>query len=249
MTERAYRYQDHGVYITIKEKRKRIFILLTDNNRYKRQIYLKLFPEEGNIEIHVPVNVAVRKHADYTAEIGLSMGMFIMLVTDEGYIYGEKLGEYQEELAVWIRDQTRKYQENKALEPGRKKYRAKKQRLEERLHSYINMELNRFFSERKPETIYLPKLPPPEKHGGNKAINHSVTMWQRGYIRKRIIQKCREQSVVFVEVFGKGISSECSRCGSLGSKEEGMFICPACGYRTEEKRNTAQNAKKRGKEG
>ena len=35
IAERAYRYADHGIYISIKEKRKRVFVPLTDNNQYK----------------------------------------------------------------------------------------------------------------------------------------------------------------------------------------------------------------------
>ena len=63
--ERAYRYGDHGIYISVKEKRKRVFIPLTDNNQYQSQLRIKLFPEEDRIEIKVPVNVAVRSHRDY----------------------------------------------------------------------------------------------------------------------------------------------------------------------------------------
>lgn len=64
----------------------------------------------------------------------------------------------------------------------------------ELLHSYINMELNCFLKIEKLEMIYIPKLPKVQKRKGNKAINHSVTMWQRGYIRLRLQQKCKEQS-------------------------------------------------------
>ena len=58
-----------------------------------------------------------------------------------------------------------------------------------------------------------------------------------------------------VEVQGKDISRECSRCGfvtagrpggSAGGKQDRRFICPSCGYEEEEKTNTALNAKKRG---
>ena len=49
-----------------------------------------------------------------------------------------------------------------------------------------------------------------------------------------------------VEVLGKDISNECSECGLKGKKLQGMFICPACGYRAEEKTNTARNVKNRG---
>lgn len=248
MSERAYRYGDHGIYITIKEKRKRIFIPLTDNNQYTRQLYLKLDPEEGNIEIKAPVNVKVKSHQDYTGQVGIAVGIFTMLVTDEGHRYGERLGEYQIELANWVRMQAKNYHPNNDAESGRKKYTAKKQRMTEQLHSYINMELNRFLKTEKPEVIYIPKLPKPKKHRGHKVVNNSLNMWQRGYIKKRLLQKCLEQSVEVVEVFGKDISRECSRCGALGRKQEGMFICQNCGYETDIKQNTAQNAKKRGME-
>ena len=59
IAERAYRYADHGIYISIKEKRKRVFVLLTDNNQYKCQLRMKLYPQERRIEIKIPVNVSI----------------------------------------------------------------------------------------------------------------------------------------------------------------------------------------------
>ena len=90
------------------------------------------------------------------------------------------------------------------------------------------------------------KLPRPKAGGANKKINHSMAQWQRGYIRRRLMQKCKEQSVELIEVLGKDISRECSSCGAAGKKSEGTFTCPACGYEAEEKTNTARNVKKRG---
>lgn len=246
LTEKAYRYGEHGIYITIKEKRKRIFVPLTDNNRYTRQLYIKLYPQEGNIEIKAPVNVKIRRHQDYTSQVGVAVGMYTMLVTDEGRSYGEKLGEYQIELADWVRTQAKNYHPNNEAECGRKKHAAQKQRMTEQLHSYINMELNRFLKTEKPKIIYIPKLPKPQKRSGDKGINNSVNLWQRGYIRKRLQQKCLEQSVEITEVFAKNISNECSRCGAPGKKKDGMFICDTCGYQAENKQNAAQNAKRRG---
>ncbi len=246
IAERAYRYADHGIYISIKEKRKRVFIPLTDNNQYRCQLRMKLYPEENRVEINVPVNVSVRSHTDYQKQVGVAMGLYTMLTTDEGHRYGEELGRYQLEYSDWIRAQTSSYRRNKADNPGRKKYRAKKRRLEEQLHSYINQELNRFLTAEKPKTVYMVKLPKPQAGGYNKKINYTVGQWQRGYIRKRLMQKCKEQSVEIVEVLGKDISNECSECKAIGVKAEGIFRCPACGYETEEKMNTARNAKKRG---
>ena len=129
--ERAYRYADHGIYISVKQKRKRIFIPLTDGNRYVRQIYIRLYPDQGDVELQVPVYVAVKSHADYGRQVGLSMGMRVMLVTDEGHLYGMQFGEYQKQLSDWLSEQTVSYQRNRKANSGRKKYQAKKRRLEE----------------------------------------------------------------------------------------------------------------------
>lgn len=249
ISERAYRYADHGIYISIKEKRKRVFVPLTDNNQYRCQLKIRLFPEESRIEIKVPVNVAVHSHEDYQNQIGVAAGMYTMLTTDSGHRYGEELGRYQLEYSDWIRAQTGSYNHNRMSNPGRKKYQSKKHRLTERLHSYINQELNRFLKAEKPKTVYIVKLPKPQAGGKNKKINYSVSQWQRGYIRKRFAQKCKEQSVELVEVLGKDISNECSVCGAAGKKSEGSFYCSKCGFQSEEKTNTARNVKKRGQAG
>ncbi len=253
IAERAYRYGENeglnGIFVSIKERRKRIFIPLTDSNRYASQLYIKLYPEEKRLEINVPIRVTVCRHEDYQNQVGISMGMYTMLTTNQGHAYGEELGKYQTEYAEWIRQQAMSYSRNRENNPGRKKYSAKKKRWEEQLHSYINHELNRFFREEKPERIYAVRLPKPMGGGLNRKINHSVGLWQRGYIRSRIIQKCREQSVEYVEVLGKDISRECSCCGSAGEKKDGLFCCGACGQTVEEKQNTARNVLKRGMEG
>ena len=172
-----------------------------------------------------------------------------MLTTDEGHRYGEELGRYQIGYADWIREQTRIYNRNRNENPGRKKYNAKKKRLEERLHSYINQELNRFLRDEKPQAVYIVKLPRPRAGGVNKKINHSMAQWQRGYIRKRLMQKCKEQSVELIQVLGKDISNECSGCGQTGKKKDGYFTCSNCGLRIEEKTNTARNVLMRGRSG
>ena len=243
---KAYRYDHHGIYLATKEARKRVFVPLTDSNRYSRQLFVKLFAGESRLEIIVPLHVRIRQHADYQHEVGLSPGMLVMLTTDRGTLYGEKLGELMAQDAEWIRTRTKRYRENRENNPGRKKYEKQKQRRDERLHSYINAELNRFFREEKPKVLYIPRLPDQNKAGRVRKYNFYATMWQRGYIRRRLTQKCLEQSVRIVEVMGRGISSECSRCGSCGVKEKGLFHCPVCGYRQSSGTNAACNAKARG---
>jgi len=255
VAERAYRYGEkddsRGIYIATKENRKRIFVPLTDGNQYKRQLQVRLYPDKGSLEIMTAVDVTVHPHEDYEGVTAVAMGMFIMLTTQDGHRYGEELGTLQTGYAEWIRQQAGTYSRNRADNPGRKKYNAKKSRLEERLHSYINQELNRFLRTEKPGTVYIVKMPGSGKGGVSRKVNQSVSMWQRGYIRKRLEQKCREQSVELVEVLGRDISRKCSNCGAIGSgsRKDGTFQCSICGYRAEEKTNTARNVLKRGMAG
>lgn len=248
VTGKAYRYGDHGIYISVKEKRKRIFIPLTDTNCYNRQLSVRLYPEQGNIEIQVPIDVSVKKHNSYTGHIGVSMGMHIMLTTDGGHVYGESLGNYQAELSDWLREQTRIYNENRYANPGRKKYEDRKHKKEEQLHSYINQELNRFLRTEKPQIIYIPRFPDTGAAGPVKRINYHATSWQRGYIRRRLIQKCREESIELTEVWAKDISIQCSACGAMGQNRDQIFFCPSCQYESDKKVNAARNVKKRGEE-
>lgn len=246
VSAQAYRYDDHGIYLAIKEKRKRIFIPLTDNNRYTSQLNIRIFPEEGNLIIHVPVETRIRQNHDYQNAVGLAVGIRTMFVTDQGHIYGEKYSDYQYALADYVREGNSRYRRNRTKNPGRKKYTAGKERLEAALHTYINAEINRMLQTERPAVIYLPKLPQSSKAGINKRINNSVSMWQRGYVRNRLSQKCKEKSIELVEVFGKDISNECSQCGTIGKKTKDIFTCGACGARLPERENTAKNALKRG---
>lgn len=248
LSPKAYRYADHGIYIAMKEKRKRLFIPLTDNNHSDRQIYVRLYPEDGKITINVPIEVRRKKPAGYDGEIGLAMGMRRMFVTDRGSVYGERYQEYQSALTDYVQKKLPGHRRNAENNPGTKKYNAGKARLEAALHTYINAEINRMLDTEKPGTVYFPKLPGVSKAGVNKKVNAAVSMWQKGYVKSRLSQKCKERSVEFVEVFGKGIGTTCSNCGAAGRKDGEVFRCEACGAEIPERQNTARNVLRKGLE-
>ena len=247
VSPKGYRYGDHGLYLSTKESRKRIFIPLTDNNRYARQIYIRLYPEEKRITVNIPVEVKQRHPAGYGGETGLAMGLRCMFVTDQGSVYGEKYMEYQLALADYIREKLSRRRKHAKSSPGAKKYNAKKARLEAAMHAYVNAEINRMLETERPRVLYIPKLPATSRAGVSRKINASLSMWQRGYVKSRLIQKCRERSIELTEVFGKGISRECSVCGAEGVKEGEQFCCESCGLRLPERQNAAVNALKRGR--
>ncbi len=94
----------------------------------------------------------------------------------------------------------------------------------------------------------VPRLPVKSKAGHNRRVNATVSMWQKGFVKSRLAQKYRERSVELVEVFGKGISIQCSCCGADGKMDEGIFRCPSYGMELPERQNTAVNVRKRGHE-
>lgn len=247
-SERAYRYGDHGIYISTKEKRKRVFVPLTDNSRHNSQLRICLFPQEGRLEILAAVETAPGVFGGSKKEMGISLGMRIMLTTDSGRRYGEKLGEIHGVYADWIREQTIRHSRDGGNNPGRKKYQAKKRRMQEELHGYINRELNRFLTEENPGKVYMMEPLQATVDGKNRCLNHRMALWERGYVRKRLEFKCRERGVNMMYVSGMGISATCSRCGGRGERREGLFICGVCGQRSDEKANSAGNVLKRGLE-
>lgn len=253
ITERAYRYgvdrdfgNRHGIFIATKENRKRVFVPLTDENTYSRQLFIRLKPEENGVEIHIPLEIKTRIHRDYTRKVGLAMGMEHMFTTHEGKIYGEQFGALHWEFASYMSKSAAAYRREKGNNAGRKKYFAKKARLNAKMESYVNHEINRLIEEEKPRILYIPKLPKNSMAGHNREINYSVGVWRKGLVRERLKQKCMENAVEIVEVFGKGISAECSRCGETGKYSGDIFQCRICGYESDKKVNAAQNALKRG---
>jgi transposase len=210
-----------------------------------------LYPDESRLEIMVPVDVKTKTHDDYTNKIGISLGVHTLLTTSDGQSYGGDYGIMLSDKADWIRRQQEKYKQQRTIDTnpiGRKKYQNRKNKMDATIHSYINMQLNMFIQNEKPAVIYMPKLPP-NSYGGNYGSNNYITtIWERGYIRNRLMQKCQENNIELREVYAKNISNECSNCGAIGRKKDGMFYCNICGTKIDEKINTAINAKNRGED-
>jgi transposase len=214
-----------------------------------------LHPEENSLEILVPIDVKTKTHEDYTNEIGINMSIYTMLTVSNGNRYGDELGTKLAEKAKWIGSHRTKFKEQQSIDTniiGRKKYQSNKQKIDEKLHIYINTELNRLIKTEKPAVIYMPKLPSNAFGGNYSSNNYMTTIWEHGYIRKRLAQKCEENNIKLVEVYAKNISNECSKCSahgniSIGKRKDGKFICSVCGNIIDEKTNAALNALNRGR--
>jgi len=248
---KGYKYgtfdNEHGIFLTTKEKGKRMFISLTDKNIYDRMLYIRLKPEKNGIEIDVPLFVKVRNHKDYVNEVGLSPGLWHMFTTNTGKVYGEHFGELQKGLTDYMVAAGRTYAREKENNSGREKYQKHKAKLVKGIETYINAELNRMLAMEKPHIIYIPKQP--HNAGGSSGNSYLLRTWRKGIVYERLQWKCRKNAVDIIEVFGKDLSVECSQCGAQGQCKGNQFRCTDCGYEADKKTNAAQNAIKRGKNG
>ncbi len=248
----GYRYGEldgeHGIFLTTKINRKRMFIPLTDKNVYDRILDIKLNPQKRTIEIIVPLFVNIRQHEDYINEIGISLGLWNMITTSTGNVYGSAFGKMQNEISDYILEEMRR--NGKAKTSDTKRYMAYKAKMDAALKNYVNMEINRMLEMEKPEVIYMAKLPRnPGMSMKGTGDTYFLRMWKKGFVTERIQWKCQDNGIRTIEVIGKGIGTDCSVCGQKGYIEGETFQCPVCGYEENKKVNGAKNALNRGKTG
>ena len=250
--KQGYRYGElngeHGIFLATKIKRQRMFIPLTDTNVYDRMLDICLNPQKKSVEIIIPIFVNTQIHEDYINEIGISLGLWNMITTSTGNVYGGSFGKMQQEISQFILEEN--YREKPENISDTQNYRTRKKKKDAALKNYVNMEINRMLEQEKPKMVYMVKLPRnPRMMMKGTGDTHLLRMWKKGFVTERLQWKCRKNDIKIVEVIGKGISRECSACGQNGYTDGEKFKCPACGFEGNKKVNGARNALNRGKTG
>lgn len=260
--KQGYRYGEsegqHGIFLATKVNRQRIFIPLTDTNVYDRMLDIKLNPQKRTVEIIIPLFVNTRQHEDYTNEIGISLGLWDMIATSAGNVYGSEFGKMQQEISQFVLKEN--YQNDRKNISDTQRYLERKAAMDAALKNYVNRELNRMLAQEKPNMIYMAKLPRnpgmhTSGHYNDRKITkgtgdtHFLRMWKKGFVTERLQWKCQQNGISIVEVIGKGIGTECSVCGQKGIAKGETFRCPVCGFEENKKVNGARNALNRGKTG
>lgn len=260
--KQGYRYGEldgeYGIFLAAKANRQRMFIPLTDANVYDRTLDISLYPQKKSIEIIIPIFVNIRQHEDYVDEIGISLGLWNMITTSTGNVYGSSFGKMQQEISRFVLEENcRKKAENAS---DTQKYRARKEKMDVALKNYVNMEINRMLAQEKPKAVYMAKLPrnagvhtaglcDVRQYAKGTGDTHLLRMWKKGFVTERLQWKCGKNGIKIVEVIGRGIGRECSVCGQAGYVDGENFKCSACGFEENKKINGARNALNRGKNG
>ncbi|MDE6621356.1 MAG: transposase [Lachnospiraceae bacterium] len=250
--KQGYRYGEldgeHGIFLATKANRQRMFIPLTDTNVYDRMLDISLNLQKKSIEIVIPIFVNIQRHKDYVNEIGISLGVWNMITTSTGNVYGSSFGKMQQEISRFILEEN--YREKSENVSGTQNYQARKEKMDAALKNYVNMEINRMLAQEKPKVVYMVKLPRnPGMLMKGTGDTHLLRMWKKGFVTERLQWKCQKNNIKIVEVIGKGIGRECSACGQVGYADGEKFKCSACGFEENKKVNSARNTLNRGKSG
>ena len=108
--------------------------------------------------------------------------------------------------------------------------------------TFINSEINRMLKTEKPAKIVITKPVIKNKTKIYSAsVNRRLTRSFRGYIRERLVYKCRVNSIELVEINSCGTGTICSECGAEGKRQGKEFICKSCGLQTTIALNSARN--------
>lgn len=259
----GYSYKEGKLYLVSRAPRKRVALPLKDKKTSARQI--RICVKNDHAEIAIPAEGKKRKHKDYQNTVYIHLGYQNMCTLSSGNVYGEKLGElssakiqrlteknrergrvqakYRESLAAGDK---KKAEEIKTNNLGREKYNRQKKREQARLETYVNTELNRMFKTEKPGKAVIAKPVTINKAKMKyKSSNRKAAQGPRGYVRKRLEQKCQANGIELEEINSKGTGMVCSNCGQEGKRLTEGFACESCGFQSTIALNEARNIEKK----
>ena len=132
---------------------------------------------------------------------------------------------------------------------GLQKYDRQKRREQAKLETYVNAELNRMLETEKPGKIVITRPITVNKTKFKyKPSNRKAAESSRGYVRKRLAEKCQVNGIKLVEINSKGTGMLCSNCGVEGKCLAEGFVCESCGFKSTTALNGARNIEKKYRE-
>ena len=245
--EGLYSYKEGYIRITCTKKRTRLSIKLTDNNKYNKNLIVKI---TGNkIEIHKPLKIQVKKNNNQQNIIGLDKGYRYLFAVSSGNFYGDKLNGFlnketerlnkvnQNRNRFWAlynryleQNNIKKANIIKENNLGKVKYNYNKEKYDQILKSYINYSLNQLIKIERPTEIVMEQLDFVNWYDRYpKNVRRKLSRWIKGYIRERLEYKCDYNNIKYTYINPAYTSKICNACGSFGKRDLDVFICPKCG--------------------
>lgn len=262
----GYSYKENALWLVSRIPRRREKLPLKDPKTSTRQI--RVCVKEGYAMIAIPTEVKKRSHDDYQNTVYIHLGGKTMCTLSSGMLYGSELGELASEKSQLLMEKNRersriraryrkslasgdekKAEEIKENNLGLQKYDRQKKRQQARLETYINAELNRMLETEKPGKIVITRpITINKTRFPYKPSNRKVTESSRGFVRKRLAQKCQVNGIQLTEINSNGTGTVCSNCGAEGKRLAEGFVCGSCGFKSTTALNGARNIEKKYKE-
>ena len=236
---------------------KRIHLLLTDDKITSKNLKIKIL---GNrIELHQTEEVKCAKapiEKDIKNVTATDKGFTTLLHSDKGeeIKFGEGFGKVLSEISdkeseknkrrnklrhlankLWDSGEASKIIKAKNIfkyNLGKEKYDHQKEIDRNILEDFINLALNRFFCQIKPDVLVVEKL---DFQSWDKKLNRRqkrlFSRWLKGVLRDRTEFKCRMNGVHLAEVNAAYTSQTCPDCGYVhkNNRHGGRFHCLSCG--------------------
>ena len=244
-----YRHENEELYLDIMglQRGKRLPVKLRDHNIHEGNIRIVL--KDNTIEVHKVKYIKQKELFKYHNPVGVDKGYRNLIASSTGNIYGNELGDMLSEETERLnkknaernkfrnlykqyikKGKTKKAQNILGNNLGRKKYDRQKQKNIDRIKSYINHELNRFFYYENPSEVVIEDLTFVSWDNiFPKHIRRKLASWCKGYINDRISYKAGLFSASMIIVNAAYTSKVCSKCGRFGKRDGDEFECPVCG--------------------
>ena len=255
----GYNYKDGLLQIVSRAPRKRVGLPVKDWFFTDRQIQIHI--KDDYAAVAIPLDIPVRQNADYSGTIYIHVGYKDMCTLSNGHVYGQDLNALvspeTERLAAKNRERgkalsvyaasldkgnTVKANIVKKNNLGKIKYNEQKRRKREETQNFINAELNRMLATEKPKKVVITKIVTKNRTKYYaKGINRRLARSFGGYIRQRLIYKCRLNNIEIAKISSKNTGNVCSYCGAQGKRIAYDFVCEECGYRATIGYNSARN--------
>lgn len=258
----GYKYEDNGIYLASRQKRKRIFVPLRDSRTFSGKV-ITFFVNDDYIELRVPVEMKVKYRKNYVNVVFVSIGYGDMFTLSNSNVYGRSLNDYISSVLcdisvkrsergkiIGVAAKKKNSGDIKAADKisannlGTKKFHRKKRKNKARITGFINAEINRMLKNEKPCKIVTLKKPPQNLTNLNKRTRIGFIGGYDSYIREKLKSKCVQNDISIEEIGVKGVGKFCCVCGKEGSRSGICFKCNFCETRIPYMLNSAKNIEK-----
>jgi len=247
--EGLYFRKDGYIRIACRNKRKRLFIKLTDKNIYKNNNTLIIKIVGNKIEIHCPLKIKTKRNKNKENIIGIDKGYKYLFAVSNDKFYGDKLNKFLNKETERLNNKNKQrnrfwalynkhLKENNLIKAnnikknnlGKIKYNHHKNKHDQTVKSYINHSIRQLINIEKPTEIIMEQL---NFTSWNKkypkSIKRKLSRWIKGYIRERLEYLCSYYDINITYINPAYTSRTCNICDSFGERKGDVFTCPKCG--------------------